>query len=166
MLEFLDKNKEWIFSGVGITLATVLVLLAIKAVKSFMRRGPTVRVAAAMAQTGMGGVADFLSITVQNTTDKVFRFGNIFLELDTREQFMPRVDPLTGERQGVRRVLEPGDSFSFHIPVSDLVETNLPISRFRCAAVRDALGHVYRSSPAELRRVLCCFTDKPAGTEP
>jgi hypothetical protein len=153
MIEFLDKNKEWVFSGAGITVLTLLVVFGRRAFGSFTRKGPTVRVSAAMAGNGFTRPMDLVAITVQNRADHVLYLGNIFLELNTRNQFMPTLDPLTGSGQENRQ-LQPGNSFSFHIPVTHIIESGLPLEAFRCAVVRDGVDRLYRSSRRELRKVL------------
>jgi hypothetical protein len=157
MLEFLDKNKEWIFSGAGITLVTLLVLFGRRAFGALLVGGPTVRVSRAIMGTPMTGPVDVLAITVQNRTGQVLYLGTVFLELVTREQFIPTLDPLTGTGQG-RRELQPGDSFGFHILAHDIIRSGLPLEAFRCAAVRDAVDRVYRPSGGELRRALTLIT--------
>jgi hypothetical protein len=153
MLEFLDKNKEWIFSGVGLTVVALTALFARKMFGLFRPQGPTVRVSGAVAGTPLTGMFRLLSINVENRTEKTLYLDNIFLEMDTREQFMPMRDPLTGQGQA-RRELMPGSSFSFHIPASDILESGVPLEDFRCAAVRDAIGRVYRSSGRQLQEML------------
>lgn len=153
MLEFLDKNKEWIFSGVGITVLALIVFFGRKALTWFASEGPRVGVSIALTGTPLTGMIKLLSIIVENHTDKPLYIDNVFLELDTREQFMPTFDPLTGEGQ-IRRPLMPGSSFIFHISPSDIVGSGVPLARFRCAAVRDAVNRVYRSSGRALQKVL------------
>jgi hypothetical protein len=150
MWEWIDKNKEWIFSGVGLTL---LALLGRKVLSWFYTEGPQVRVAAAVAAGPHTGPVDFVAITIQNRTKNVLHLGNVFLELSTGEQFMPTLDPLTGAGQE-RRQIQAGDSFTFHIPAAHILESGLPMEAFRCAAVRDGVGGVYRSSSRELRKIL------------
>lgn len=154
MLDFLDRNKEWIFSGIGLTVVSLLVFLGRKVFSSLSGNKPTIRVSAAIADGGvMTAPVDFLVITVQNRTDRMLYLGNIFLELVTREQFMPTLDPLT--RQGQQnRQLQPGASFNFHILASDIIDSGIPLDAFKCAAVRDAVDRVYRSSGVELQKVL------------
>ena len=154
MLDFLDRNKEWIFSGIGITVLGLLVFLGRKVLSSLSGNKPTIKVTAAIAGGGtMTAPVDFLVISVQNRTDRMLYLGNIFLELVTREQFMPTLDRLT--RQGQQnRQLQPGASFSFHILASDIIGSGIPLDAFKCAAVRDAVDRVYRSSQAELQKVL------------
>ena len=153
MWEWVEKNKEWVFSGAGLTVLAVLAVFGRKVLGWFNREGPRVRVGGAVAAGALTGPVEFVTITVQNRTKDVLRLGNIFIELSTREQFMPTLDPLTGGGQE-RRQIQPGDSFTFHIPVAHILETGLPVEAFRCAAVRDAVDRVYRSSSRELRKVL------------
>ena len=153
MLELVDKNKEWIFSGVGITVLALIVLFSRKVFTWLVLEGPRVGTSIALTGTPIRGLIKFLSIIVENHTEKPLYIDNIFLELDTGEQFVPRFDPLTGEGQ-IRRQIMPGSSFTFHIAASDIVGSGLPQDCFRCAAVRDAVGRVYRSSGRRLQKVL------------
>jgi hypothetical protein len=158
MLDFLSRNKEWIFSGVGIALVTLVIAFGSSIVARARRHLPTVRVSAACVSWGPGQLVDTLVITVQNPPGHhVLYIGNIFLELSTREQFITMRDPFTGHAQGARRELQPGDSLTYHIPLSDIVESGLPPRAFKCAAARDSLDHVYRSSESELQRSLRPF---------
>jgi hypothetical protein len=153
MWEWVEKNKEWIFSGAGLTGLALLGLFGRKVLGRFSRETPQVRVGVAVVAGPFTGPVEFVTITVQNRTKEVLRLGNIFVELSTREPFMPTLDPLTGGGQE-RREIQPGDSFIFHIPVAHILETGLSVEAFRCAAVRDAVDRVYRSSSRELRKVL------------
>src|SRR6185437_15951784 len=114
MLDFLDRNKEWIFSGIGLTVLAVIVFFSRKVLNWFLPQGPNVRASAAIAGHPLIGAGGFLAITVENRTEKTLYLDNIFLEMDTRRQFMPTLDPLTGQGQARRQLLS-GSSFSFHI---------------------------------------------------
>jgi hypothetical protein len=153
MWEWVEKNKEWIFSGAGLTVLALLALFGRKVLGWLNREAPQVRVGGAVAAGAPAGPVEFVTITVQNRTQGVLHLGNIFIEMSTREQFIPTLDPLTGNGQERRRI-QPGDSFTFRIPVAHILETGLPVEAFRCAAVRDAVDRVYRSSSRELRKVL------------
>jgi hypothetical protein len=141
------------FLGVGLTVLALLVLFGRKVFGWLNPEVPKVQVRGAIAAGALTGPVEFVTITVQNRTQGVLNIVNIFIELSTREQFMPTRDPLTGNSQE-RRQIQPGDSFTFHIPVAHILETGLPVEAFRCAAVRDAVDRVYRSSSHELRNVL------------
>jgi hypothetical protein len=163
VLELLDKNKEWIFSGAGITLLAIFLWSCRKAFGRFFEKGPAVHVSGAVTSAPLMGTAHFAAITVENRTGGVLFVANFFLELDSGEQYLPLVDPLTGRGQMKTRV-EAGDSLVFHIPASDIISSGLPLQAFRRAAVRDSLGRVYRSSRRELHRVLRYFYTKAGQT--
>jgi hypothetical protein len=150
MWEWVEKNKEWVFSGAGLAFVA---LFGRKVLSWFNREAPQVRVGRAITAGVFTGPIEFVTITVQNRTQGVLHLANIFIELSTREQFIPTLDPLTGHGQE-RRQIQMGDSFTLHIPVAHFLETGLPVEAFRCAAVRDAVDRVYRSSSRELRKVL------------
>jgi hypothetical protein len=153
MLEFLNKNKEWIFSGVGITTLTLIVIFGRKMLTWFISEAPRVRASVAITGTPLTGMIKLLAITVENHTKEILYIDNIFLEMDTGEQFMPMLDPLTGQGQAQRQVM-PGNRFSFHIMASDIVKSGIPLDRFRCAAIRDAVNRVSRSSRRHLQTAL------------
>ncbi len=152
VFELINKNKEWIFSGVGVSFVTWCIVKARYQLSLFNRSG-LLKVEAAIIKLGMGGVIDAISLTVRNTTKQPLFLHNFFLELDTREQLLPLIDDITGESQRERQ-LAPGQSFSFHITVARLRSSGISPQRFRCAAVRDALGNIHRSSRRELLGVL------------
>jgi hypothetical protein len=167
MFDFVNKNKEWIFSGIGITILGLLFLWGKRALRHFapaQSDGPIVKVSAGMASTWMGGLVDVIIITVQNPTNRFLYLGNIFLELNTGQLFMPLKDPVTGRGQEDQQ-LEPGNKVSFHILVADIINSGYPPSAFKCAAVRDALEQVHRSTEKELWAVFepFCRSNRNAG---
>jgi hypothetical protein len=153
MLDLVIKNKEWIFSGAGVTAVMFLFVFGRRVMQWARPQSPTVRVAATLAGNPLIGMAEVLTIKVQNRTDKAVYVGNLFLELDSRQQFMPLLDALTRRGQDVQK-LQPGTSTSFNILVSDIRESGIPRAAFRCAAFRDGTDQVYRSSTRELQNVL------------
>ena len=153
MIDFLVQNKEWVFSGIGVTVLVAIIAFGRK-VLSAVQAGPVrVRVAGAIIDSGMGRFTDALAITVLNAGQQPVFLGNVFLELNTREKLVPLLDEVTGESQQQRR-LEPGQQFTFHITANMLRRTGKSISEFRCAAVADAATRVYRSSGHQLRNMM------------
>jgi hypothetical protein len=92
-----------------------------------------------------------LSIGIQNHSPVSVFTGNIFIETRTGEQVFFKEDVITGEWQKPRE-LRPGESFEFNIEPAKLMEfSGLGLV---CAAMRDAIGRVYRSTESELRNAL------------
>lgn len=92
-----------------------------------------------------------LSIGIQNHSPVSVFMGNIFIETRTGEQVFVKDDVITGEWQRPRE-LRPGESFEFNINPAELMKfSGLGLI---CAAMRDAIGRVYRSTEAELRNAL------------
>lgn len=153
MLEFLDKNKEWIFSGAGVTIITLMVVFGRKALGTIRPRGLAVKVQAAIVDMGLFGQIRAMAICVSNPGTQAVFLGNFFLKLNNGKQLVPLDDDVMRVVQQQRQ-LAPGQSVSFHITAIRLKSTGIPLEQFKYAAVQDAMGRVHRSSSKELRAVL------------
>jgi hypothetical protein len=71
MIDFLDKNKEWIFSGVGITLFTLAVICGRGVLAWFFQARPTVRVSAGLFGNGLTPPVRLLTITSESKAESV-----------------------------------------------------------------------------------------------
>jgi hypothetical protein len=115
---------------------------------------PDVRVKVSPAVTAdpWGRGIDLLVVTVQNYSPGPVFLGNVFLEASNNMTFFAAIDPITRERQ-TKRKLESGESFDFHFTKEQLSREASPYE-LQCAAVRDAVDRVYRSSKQEFQKVL------------
>ncbi len=95
---------------------------------------------------------ELLIITVQNYSPNPVFLGNVFLESSEHKVFLSPIDPITRERQS-RRKLESGESFDFHFTKDQLSQDTSPHD-LECAAVRDAVDRVYRSSKQEFKTII------------
>jgi hypothetical protein len=120
----------------------------------------TVRGAVALPITGK---IVALSIGIQNHSPVSVFTGNIFIETRTGEQVFFKEDLFTGQWQKPRE-LRPGESFEFNIDPAELMKfSGLGLV---CAAMRDAIGRVYRSTETELQNALRNVGyELPAGDE-
>jgi hypothetical protein len=114
---------------------------------------PDVRVIVrgAVALDPLKGKLTPLSIGVQNHSPVSVFLGNVYIETTTGEQIFFKDDLVTGEWQK-RRELRPGEAFEFHIDPAELMKFSG--KGLVCAAVRDAIDRIYRSSESELRNAL------------
>jgi hypothetical protein len=126
---------------------------------------PDVRVTVrgAVALHPITGKVVALSIGIQNHSPVSVFTGNIFIETRTGEQVMFKDDVITGEGQKPRE-LRPGESYEFYIDPAKLMRfSGLGLV---CAAMRDAIGRVYRSTESELQNALRNVGyELPAGDE-
>jgi hypothetical protein len=104
-------------------------------------------------------VQKILNITIENHSSSPLFMGNIELKLRDGQLFFVPKDFLTGEFQ-TRRILHPGESFSFHI-LPDVIARKVNPKDLICAIVKDDIHRVYESSESDFQlamRVL--FADK------
>jgi hypothetical protein len=111
-----------------------------------------VNVRAGVAVLPLRGTLYPLIITVQNHSPVTVFLGNPFLEMRTGEMLVIPRDFLT-EDWMQRRELRSGESFSLHVNPDDIRQYDLT-KGLVCAAVKDDIDRVYRSSEAELRNAL------------
>jgi hypothetical protein len=155
MWDWVEKNREWAFSGIGITMILFLIWLFRAGIAKvygffFTQEKPEVviRLRGAIAQHAIFGSVDALSITAENHSDKDIIIGN-FLLLTKEKRIYVQIDGLTGVPQH-RQTLRAGDSCSFHITASQLKEINLPPAAYVGASVETPLNKEFRSSHKDL----------------
>jgi hypothetical protein len=114
---------------------------------------PDVRISVrtAVALHPLRGHITFIAITTQNHSPVSVFLGNVFIETRTGEQVFFKDNFLTGEPQK-RRELRAGESFDFYIDPVELMKFS--DKGLVCAAVRDAIDRVYRSSESSLEDTL------------
>ena len=151
--QWIGMNKEWLFSGVGITLVLMLIWLARKFRAVFRKDGPIVSVRYGFYTTPLGSVGDGMAITIQNTTQRTLHLGNFLVGMRSRENIFVPQDELTGQTQQKRQV-SPGDSFTFHIPAHIFAEIGKDASEYTEAIVEDAAGPPYKSHRGELSKAI------------
>jgi hypothetical protein len=152
VFEFLAQNKEWVFSGVGVTVAVALVTLVWTWGTRLAARTIQVR-AVGVIVSGPMGMTDAIGIEVLNAGKQTAFLRNVCLELNDGGSLVPLRDEVTGATQQERQ-LNPGQSFTFHITAAMIRRSGKPIGDFRRAAVKDSAGRVYRSSGHQLRAML------------
>lgn len=158
--DFIAKNKEWVFSGAGIAILTLLGVMGRAIYQAVMgRRPPDLRVKVQPAITNvprLGGAKDFLTITVQNHSSFEAFLQSFRIQM-RGEYFLSMRDDATGWVQQ-KMILPPGDSFTFHISNvtlhSFLSEKGREPSDLKRAYVTDAIGRAYYSSRREFRAAL------------
>jgi hypothetical protein len=118
LLDFVRANRDWLFSGLGITIVTIVLLFGRAAYQALRgRRPPDLRlkvVAAITYHPGLG-TGHHLSITVQNFSSFQAFVQGFYLELAGHKMLVVERDGITGEYQG-KHALVPGDSRDLHIP--------------------------------------------------
>ena len=168
MWEWVEKNREWIFSGIGVTTVLFLVWLfragVAKSLGLILKKNKpevVIRLRGALTKHPILGFVDALGITAENHSDKNIVIGNFMLLTREKRIYVP-MDGLTGAPQR-KQTIRPGDSCSFHIAASQLCEIKLPPGAFEGASVETPLGKEYRSSPKEiedLRSLIAGFMKK------
>ena len=151
-MQWIIQNKEWMFSGGGISIALVVIWASRRIFRGYFEPKPVVEVTMGMAQTS-SNLTDFLGIEFLNKSNRDVVINSFSLELWSGETMITTHDEITGEPQQ-KRVVRQGDSFSFHIPVAMLAKAGRKISEFKCALVTDALGNKHRSDSKKLTRTI------------
>jgi hypothetical protein len=154
MWEWVENNKEWVFSGGGLTLLAFLIWAGRSVFQRLNNPRPQVKLNLATLVVGLRvGNSRALTISLLNPTDYDVVIGNFVLELANGETIYFPVDYFTGELQR-KNVVKPGDSCAFHIGIADLRQTGRRLADFRCALVQTPAGPGYRSTRHELHRFL------------
>jgi hypothetical protein len=153
MWDWVEKNKEWVFSGAGLTLAAFLIWAGRSVFQRLRGPRPHVELNLALGALPLGGSIRALTISLLNPTSHDVVIGNFVLELTNGETLYFLQDCFTGSVQG-KNVVRPGDSCSFHIAISELRETGRMLGEFRCALVQTPVGPGYRSTRKQLHRFL------------
>jgi hypothetical protein len=115
---------------------------------------PDVRltVRAGVAVLPLRGTVYPLIVTVQNHSPISVFLGSPFFEMRTGETLIIPRDFIT-EEWLPHRELRSGQSFALHVNPEDIKQYDLT-KGLVCAAVRDDIDRVYRSSEAELRNAI------------
>lgn len=151
MLQWINQNKEWVFSGAGIAIVSLVVWLI--GYLRTARKRPFVRVSAALAGGGGSEPIDLLTVTIQNRSERALFLGNVMIELDSRRNVFFDRDGITGEMQHKRR-LDAGDSFTFHLSKAQLLSTGVNPSHYTNIQIANVAGGVFRAKEADFKRVL------------
>ena len=115
---------------------------------------PDVRVTvnAGFTQSSNGGTRYLLAICVQNHSPGiVYLSGGIFIETQSGGIVVPNGDFTTGEYQRFREI-SPGRSYTLNVDPREIRKHRS--EGLVCAAAKDDVGRVYRSSEAELSRAI------------
>jgi hypothetical protein len=159
LTDWLVRNKEWFFSGIGITVGLFILFMLRSIIGSvwswiFSREKPpvVVRVVCALAELPGQGYQDFLCIVAENHSDREVILGNFMLITKESRHFIP-FDRLTGEQQH-RRTLRAGDSVWFHISADDLEKAQFPAKAYTSASIETPIGKEYRCDRKQLQKVV------------
>lgn len=153
MWDWIEKNKDWFFSGAGL-LCVPFVIWSARAVYQRLRGPrPHVKVNLAVKIIPGGGGPRALTISLLNPTSHEVVIDNFVLEMTSGETLYLPDDFMTGELQ-IKREVKPGDSCSFHFGIDALRQTGRRFDEFRCALVQTPVGPGYRSTRKELNRFL------------
>ena len=153
-LEFLEANRQWLFSGIGIAILGFFLRAFYQALSG--RRPPKLRVRVRGAILDHPAL-DFLTITVENFSSFPAFIERFLLGLRGGQCLFEGKDGLTGQFQSKREV-PPGDSLTFNILAEGLrghmAEKGLEVSDFTRAYVEDAVGRRYYASRKETRAAI------------
>lgn len=153
VVQWIAANKEWVFSGVGLTIIGFACWAASIALKRMRRNIPHVTVS--FGVTGIPGVTTvpLVCLQITNPTERTLHLGNFLFRLNSGQTlFVPR-DAATGEPQQRRR-LDSGDSFTFHVSDGQLREAELPSTAYDTAYVEDQSGSRYWAKPSDIKKAV------------
>jgi hypothetical protein len=149
MLDWLRQNKEWVFSGAGVS-AIVLVGTLVKSRWNRRTRRLRVNLAFGFLTFGPRLSEQMLLFRVGNPLERAVQLTGIRIPVAKGSIFFPHLD---GERH-FPCVLEPGTSLRFWVgqkEVEDALRQQGHKGRTRIRAVlSDALGNEYRSNAVRL----------------
>jgi len=146
MLNWLLQNKEWVFSGIGVEIITILCtwLVSRRSATTF----PRLRVELAFGCLTFGPKLSeqMLIFTVANPGERPIQLTGIKIPLKQSALFFPA---LAGERR-LPCMLDPGTNLKFWVELSE-VEAAIKSKGYRGkigihAVVSDALGHEHSSN--------------------
>jgi hypothetical protein len=161
MWEWVEKNKEWVFSGAGLTLVAFLIWAGRTVLQRLKRPCPLVKLNLAIGVGPGINKMHALTISLLNPTDHDVVVGNFVLELTSGKTMFFPSDYFTGNLQR-KNVVKPGDSCEFHIGIPNLQESGYRLADFRCALVQTPAGSGYRSTRQDLYRFLCHILNETA----
>lgn len=153
MLQWINQNKEWVFSGAGVAVVS-FVLWLIGYLRTHSKR-PLVTVSPALAGGGGSEPIDLLTVTIQNRSERPLYLGNVMIELDSGQNVFFDRDGITGEAQHKRK-LDAGDSFTFHLSKAQLLTAGVAPSHYMNIQIANAAGGVFRAKEADFKKVLGC----------
>lgn len=99
----------------------------------------------------IGEPIELLIIIVENHSPVVVYLSQIFLELQTNEWLFLKRDFVTGELNSHRQ-LNPGQRIDLHISPDEI--RKFQSKGFICAAAKDEINRIYRSSQSELQNAV------------
>ncbi len=111
-----------------------------------------VKVQGGFIMSPMGQSINLIIISIQNYSPVPVYLGNIYLETNSNKIFLPVMDAVTREYQH-RKKLEPGEGFDFSIEKKSLSDRINP-DELICAAVKDSVDRVYKSSSDDFRKLI------------
>lgn len=100
----------------------------------------------------LSGIQDIFSVTVQNASRQVVYLRNIYLKLKDERILVLRRDAVTMEYQQ-KRILYPGESFSFNIDPKQIFAKIDPSSLIS-AGVKDDIDRTYETNPEHFAKVI------------
>jgi hypothetical protein len=156
VLDWLQHNKEWVFSGAGVT-----VVLGFMALVRWLFKPKTANsnVAALQIKLGFGGLTydgppylgdQMMLLSVANPSDRPVQLTGIHVPLNGANMVFLHLD---GETR-MPCMIAPGTNVKFWVPLSD-VQASLRSRNFTTplkihAVASDALGNEYPSNPVTL----------------
>ena len=145
VLSWLQHNKEWVFSGAGVSVAAAIFSSLIRGAR---RKSPglTVKLAFGLLTAGPKISDQMILFTVANPSDRPVRLTSISIPLKKETIVFPA---LIGERR-LPCFAEPWDSVKFWIELAE-VEGGLQRRNYKGvvkirAIASDALGREYESN--------------------
>lgn len=100
----------------------------------------------------LSGIQDIFSVTVQNASRQVVYLRNVYLKLKDERVLVLRRDAVTMEYQQ-KRILHPGESFSFNIDPKQIFAKIDPSSLIS-AGVKDEIDRTYETNPEHFAKVI------------
>jgi hypothetical protein len=152
MFDWLARNKEWVFSGIGITVGALVVWLIGVIARWFRRQSPTITISFGLTDVGLGQPLDLLCVTIKNPTNKTLYLGNVLLVLKTRRTLFVTADAVTGQPQQ-KRALAPGDSLTFHYSKQQLLGHGVPAPQYAYAFVENVAGVAVETRISQIARL-------------
>lgn len=153
VLDWLQHNKEWVFSGAGITILTLL--LSLLRARSSPRRDASLQINVALGWLTYGPGTelsdDMLLFTVANPSERPVQLTGIRIPIKGHGNMVfPRID---GERR-LPCIIEAGTNVKFWVPLSHVrasIDRSKPIGQMKVRAIAsDALGRDYVSNPVKV----------------
>jgi hypothetical protein len=154
LLDWLQHNKEWVFSGIGVSIVFAVVSRLISFVKSraFKRRSSSLQVNLAFGCLAYGPrlSEQMLLFTIANPSNRPVQLTSIRLPLKKSSMVFPH---LAGEKR-LPCMIAPGTNVKFWVELSD-VQASIQSRGYTGSAkvhavATDALGNEYKSNVVSL----------------